>query len=133
MMANWFEPTPEQVRVFAEWVASRPEAVRNACARFLPWELYRLRDTGHRVVIHSIGQVIDEDGEPTGDIVLTVDVLGRFNFVALERRVFGIDPDDLEPCDLPAEGEMLGSLELPIQLLAGRMKKLDDDDEEEEP
>lgn len=127
-MAKWFEPTPEDVKVYDEWVATRPERIRDVCKRFVPWELYRMKDTGHRVVLHSIGQVITEDGHGTGEIVLTVDVLGRFNFLAIERRVFGIDPDNLEPCDLPTEGELLGSLEIPIQLLVKRMK-LDDEEE----
>jgi len=121
-MARWYEPTPEQVKLFDEWVAERPKSVQDFCERFPPWELYRIKSTGHRVIVYSIGQVITEDGEPTGKIVVTVDVLGKFNFVLMERRVFGIDPDDLEPSELPADGELTGSLEIPIELLKKREK-----------
>ena len=39
---------------------------------------------------------------------LTVVVSGKYNKIDFERKVFGIDPDDLNPCELPQEGEPLG-------------------------
>jgi hypothetical protein len=60
-----------------------------------------MKSTGQRVTVYSFGE---------GDrVTLTVNVEGRFNAIAFERQVFGIDPDDLEPCDLPVAGELLGS------------------------
>lgn len=56
-----------------------------------------MRSTGHRVVAISFGE---EEG--TGRVVMRVAVLARFNpGLTFERQVFGIDPDDLEECDLP--------------------------------
>ena len=48
--------------------------------------------------------------EKGGGVSLTINVLGTFNLVTFERRVFGIAPNDLGPCDLPEEGEPVGAL-----------------------
>lgn len=98
-MARVLEPTAEQEAGWKEWVESRPPGVREIAARFEPWCLYRLKSTGQRVTLRSIAS----------DGTLTVNVTGQFNLVTHERAVFGIDPDDLEPCELPAAGEPLGS------------------------
>jgi hypothetical protein len=98
-MAGIYDPTPEQRAAWDDWVASRPACVRRVAERFDPWSLYRLRTTGHRVTIYAF-----DEGED-GRVTLKVDVTSKFNRVAFERRVFGIDPDDLEPCELPAFGE----------------------------
>lgn len=97
-MARFVEPTREQVIVWRKWVESRPPLVRDLARRFEPWSLYRLETTGHRVTVYSYSE----------DNTVTVDVLGRFNLVKFERRVFGISPHDLFPCELPASGEPLG-------------------------
>jgi hypothetical protein len=55
-------------------------------------------DTGHRAVIYSYS----EDG------TVTVMVLGDYNLIEFERRVFGVDPDTLMECDLPEPNEPLG-------------------------
>lgn len=122
-MANWYEPTEEHLAKFNEWLDSRPEHLREIIARFPPWALFRMRDTGHRVTIYCVS----EHGD--GSVSLVVDVTGRFNFVAIERRVFGIDPDNLEPCELPEAGEPLGSLEIPIEHLVKRMRELKEENE----
>jgi hypothetical protein len=98
-MARFIGPTPEQEQVWKEWVASRPDSVRAVAERFEPWSLYRMKSTGQRVTIASIF----EDG------TLSVNVTGEFNCVMMDRRVFGINPDDLEPCDLPDENEIIGT------------------------
>ena len=100
-MANHYEPTPEQEADWQQWLAGRPEVIRKVASRFSPWMLYRMKSTGHRVVITSYSE--------TDPVTLTVAVLGRFNRVTMERRVFGIDPDDLEECPLPGPDEELGS------------------------
>lgn len=100
---RFIEPTPEQEAGYREWVASRPEAVRLVAERFEPWSLYRLNGK-QRVTIVSFGEQAD------GGVSLTVRVSGDFNAVMFERDVFGINPDDLEPCDLPAPDEHTGAL-----------------------
>jgi hypothetical protein len=105
-MANFREVTPEMIQHWDEWVSTRPEVVRKIAEKLKPWELYWLPCGdghplgGHRVTIHSIS----EDG------TVTVDVTGDFNKIMFGRRVFGIDPADLTPCDLPPPDEELGEV-----------------------
>ena len=106
-MANVMDPTPEQQQNWDVWVNDRPDAVRETLQRYdlKPWRLYRLKGTGQRVVLYSVDE--PEDGSPP---TVKVDVLGRFNLLAFDRRVFGIKPDDLEECDLPGTDEPLGTV-----------------------
>lgn len=83
-----------------EWVASRPESVQKLCRQLPPGRLYRLKTSGHRVTLYSYA----EDG------TVTVNVTGEYNAVTFERQVFGIKPEDLEECDLPEPGELLGTM-----------------------
>jgi hypothetical protein len=105
-MAYVVEPTGEMREEWGQWVASRPESVRRAIEEheLEPWKLYRIKSSGHRVVIHCF------DEHQDGSVTIQVDVDRRFNFVTFERRVFGVAPGDLEECDLPAAGEPLGAL-----------------------
>jgi len=114
-MANWFEPTEKQLKEFKDWVAKLPEHVRPIAERLPPWGLFRLKD-GHRVTVYCVSEHAD------GSISVCVDVTGRFNFVGFERRVFGIDPNDLTPCDLPDSREITGSLEIPFDSIIKSMK-----------
>jgi len=109
-MARHIQPSPEQEREWKEWVAGRPEAVRAVAERFEPWTLYRMKSTGQRVFVMGFF-----DPDDAGKVLLSVGVTGEFNLVAFERKVFGIDPDDLVECDLPAPNEALGSLDVPIE------------------
>lgn len=103
-MARLIEPTPEEEAEHRAWVAERPAHVRAVAERFDPWSLYRLKSTGHRVVLRSFGE-----GE--GDsVTLRVAILAEFNAVAFEREVFGIDPADLEPCEAPGPDEPVGAV-----------------------
>lgn len=106
-MANVMDPTPEQVQGWDEWVSGRPQAVRETLQRYdlKPWKLYRLKSSGHRVTLYSVDEPKDGSA-PT----LKVNVLGRFNLLAFDRRVFGITPDDLEECELPGAEEPLGTV-----------------------
>lgn len=99
-MARWIEPTQEQMDGWDEWATSRPEPVRGLAQRFPPWELYRLKPTGQRVTVASYF----EDG------TLSVNVLAQFNLTLHESSVFGIDPDDLESCELPSDDEPVGAI-----------------------
>lgn len=103
-MARIMEPTAEQETGYREWVASRPPTVRAVAERFEPWSLYRLKSSNHRVTIASFGEGQD------GAVTLTVTVSGEFNLVMFERQVFGIKPEDLEPCDLPTDDEITGTM-----------------------
>lgn len=109
-MARIVEPTPEQERKWKKWVEGRPENVRSVAERFDPWSLYRLKSTGQRVTVYSFGE------EKDGSVTLTVDITGEFNYIVFDRQVFGIDPNDLEPCDLPAADELLGTLLSPADV-----------------
>lgn len=99
-MADWYEMDSEQQASWREWVASRPPVVREMAERFLPNKLYRLTTSNHRVTVCGFG----EDG------TMTVAVTGQFNRVMFERRVFGIQPEDLEECELPGSDEVLGAV-----------------------
>lgn len=98
-MARYMLPTPEQVSGWNGWKSTRPQAVRELCDRFDPWTLYRMA-TGHRVIVCAF----NEDG------TVSVVVSGRFNRIAFERIVDGVDPDSLVECELPDPGEATGSL-----------------------
>lgn len=83
-----------------EWLSTRPEIIRTLVARVPPFRLYLLKSSNHRVYPYAYG----EDG------TLTVIVSGEYNAVIFDRQVFGIDPDDLEECDLPPDDEPLGTI-----------------------
>jgi|SRR5271165_1026115 len=106
-MANVMDPTPEQIQGWDAWVSERPRAVRETIQKYdlKPWTLYRLKSSGHRVTLYSVDEPEDES-PPT----LKVSVLGQFNLLAFDRRVFGIAPSDLEECDLPGVEEPLGAV-----------------------
>lgn len=111
-MANVFEPTEEQRRAWRDFVESRPARVREAIESrgLVPWKLYRMKPTGQRVTLYSV----DEPEDEAAPCTLKVDVLGEFNVVAFERRVFGVAPGDLEECDLPAPSEPVGSANVSV-------------------
>jgi hypothetical protein len=99
-MARYCEPSPKQLEGYREWCASRPPNVRVVAERFTPWELFRLGQ--HRVIVRSFHE------EPDGSVSLAVIVSGEFNRVVIERQVFGIDPAELTPCELPGPDEPVG-------------------------
>lgn len=102
-MARFTEPAPEQEAAWSEWLSERPRDVQAVAARFEPWSLYKMLSTGHRVTLVSVNEA---HGEP---VTLTVAITGQFNALLHDRAVFGIDPDDLVPCDLPDPSEKLGA------------------------
>ncbi len=59
-----------------------------------------MKSTSQRVTLSSIC----EDG------TISVSVSADYNFVLHERNVFGIDPNDLEPCEIPSSDELVGSV-----------------------
>ena len=73
-------------------MAGRPDNVRKVAERFDPWTLYHMKSTGQHVTLYSFSEA------DNGTVTLTVNVTREFNpEVLVERQVFGIDPDDLEP------------------------------------
>jgi hypothetical protein len=94
-MAKLFEISPEQ----RAWLDSRPPVIKAMTDRWPPNLLYRLKTTDQRVTLYSYS----EGG------TVTVDVTGDFNLHIMDVQVFGIDPNDLEECDLPG-GEPLGTM-----------------------
>ncbi len=99
-MARLVDVPAEAEAEWASWVEERPPVVREIARRFDPWSLYRMKSTGQRVTVVSIY----ENG------TLKVEITGQFNVIAFDRQVFGIDPDDLEPCEAPGPDEVTGAL-----------------------
>src|SRR5678816_4355857 len=99
-MAQWMTPTEEQVKSFAEWRATRPKVVQDLIDKLPMWTLFMLKETRHRCTIYSY----NEDG------TVSVAITGGYNLINYGRRVFGIHPEDLVECDLPAPGELVGAL-----------------------
>lgn len=116
-MANIYEPTEQQVSEWDQWVAKKDDRVRVVAEKVFPWKLYRLKSSGHRVIVHSIDEPVE------GPCTLKVIVSGEFNAVMFERTVFGVHVEDLEECDLPSPTETLGSLDVPIEVVKEMMKK----------
>jgi hypothetical protein len=90
----------------AEWLEGRPPIIQKLARSHPPYKLFLLKSTadetrgypGQRVWVVSM----NENG------TVTVCVSKWFNRVGMERQVFGIKPEDLEECDLPLEGEIVG-------------------------
>jgi hypothetical protein len=84
---------------FETWLATRPPVIQALARRLPPDRLYRLASSGHRVTILSYSEA--------GTV--TVIVSGLYNLVMFDRRVFGIDPDDLTECEFPPSDEPIGT------------------------
>lgn len=92
------EPTKAQERAWRKWVGGLPPIARATAAKLDIWTLYRMKDTGQRATIAAI----QDDGK------VRVDITGQYNMVMFDRSVFGIDPGNLEPCDVPGILERTG-------------------------
>ncbi len=99
-MAKVMELSEADLVEWADFIEGLPANLRPIAERINPWTLYRLKPTGQRVIVYSY----QDDG------TVTVIVSGTFNHVLHEAQVFGINPDDLEECDLPGPNEKLGSM-----------------------
>jgi len=96
-MAKLFEINKEAVE-WKEWIDSRPDEIRAMIEKWPPNLLYLYKPGNHRVTLHSYS----EDG------TVTIDISSEYNLILFSRHVFGINPEDLEECDLPADDEILG-------------------------
>jgi hypothetical protein len=101
-MARFENPTADAEQAYKAWLAERPECDRAVAERFDPWTLYRLKTTNQRVTLLSFY----EHG------TVQVGVSSEYNFVMHERAVFGINPADLEPFDLPGPDDRVGLFDL---------------------
>ncbi len=98
-MAIYEEPGPEMRAKYAEWLATRPANVRAVAERLVPWELYRMKTTGQRCTVDKYAEELD------GRVTLTVTIRAAVTpMAAFDYGVFGVDPDDLEACDVPTDG-----------------------------
>lgn len=95
-MAKWIKWTPEQCKAWSAWVVSCPAVIQEVIKKYNLHadELFTLKTTGQRVTLYSF----EEDG------TVSVNVLYQFNHERMlgdfsDRRVFGINPADLEACD----------------------------------
>lgn len=105
-MAEIWAMSPEEERSWRAWVDERPPNIRAWAERFPPNRLFRMKETGQRVTVYSFY----EDTEQDGAVRLMVIVSDKFNFVMFPTQVFGIDPEDLEECDLPGDDEAVGAV-----------------------
>ena len=99
-MARICDVSAKEQRSYARWCKKRPPVVRELAERFPPWELFRMKSTGHRCTVAAIA----ENG------TVRVDITGEFNQTLFDRSVFGVDPGDLEPCELPGPNETPGTV-----------------------
>jgi len=97
------EPDEAGKQSWAAFLETRPPKIQRVAELLPPWELYRI-NSGHRVTIYSFDE---DENDPGGRVELTVNVLGVFNPEGLvfDRRVYGIKPDEMVPCDLPVSSE----------------------------
>ena len=99
-MSNKMAKIAELNDSWYEWVKSRPPIIQALCEKLPPDRLYLMKSTDHRVTMYSYS----ENG------TVTVCVLADYNLIMFERKVFGIDPDDLVECDLPDANESVGAI-----------------------
>lgn len=83
--------TPEQKAVLDEWLADRPQVIRDLAYAYPP-SCYTITATGQHAVLYSY----DEDGTVTVDTTVLAGLL--------PVQVFGVDPAGLEPCGCLADG-----------------------------
>lgn len=81
------------MQAWQEWVEGRPPQVKAMCEKWPPDRLYRMESTKQVVTIASYA----ESG------TVRVNVLPEYNFCLFPLEVFGVDPNDLHECDIPAE------------------------------
>ena len=83
---------------YLEWFYGRPAVIQEMIRSHPPNKLYRHKETGQRLLIHSYSE----------DRTVSVIVSGKYNRVMFERNVFGTSIDQLEECDLPGPDEPVG-------------------------
>lgn len=74
---------------FEEWLATRPKVIQEMGRQYPPDKEYRIKSTEQTCVLHSYSE----------NRTVTVDITSPTfeNVFGAQRRVFGIEVDDLEP------------------------------------
>lgn len=90
-MANLYEFDEQKLKEWHEWLKDRPQIIKDLAKQLPPNKLYLLKTSNHKVTLISY----EENG------TVTVNVSGDFNRVIFERNVFGVNPENLEECDIP--------------------------------
>lgn len=98
--------TPESLALWEQWLAGRPQVIKDVAAAYPPNRLYRHTPTGQRVFILAYSE----------DRTVRMAVTGTYNFLSMERQVFGVPVDELVECELPAPGEPLGAVLTPAEV-----------------
>lgn len=94
-MVRIHQPTLEDETKYKAWLSNIPSRFRKIAEQFDPWSVYRMKSTRHLVMLYGFDET--EYG-----IMLIVLFLKDFNpFVPFNRNVFEVNPNDLEPCELP--------------------------------
>ena len=91
-MAEIFIMTDEQKQTWSNWKIDRPQIIKDLSERFKPNHLYRHKKTNQKV----IPLVFFENN--------TLEVLIPCSLndgIFLNKRVFDVNPDDLEETELP--------------------------------
>lgn len=104
---NRYEPTDEQRAAWVSWCAERPPEIREVAERFPPWSLWLLNEQR----VYPVGYS-EPDPPKFPGVTLRVMVSGEYNFVMMEREVFGVDPASLTPADMPTPHEPVGSMDI---------------------
>ena len=97
-MAEYHKFNEEQQKEWNDWVATRPQVIKDLIKKVSPTTLYRLKSTGQRVFVISYA----ENG------TVSVAYSGKYNLVDFEQQIFGILPEELEECELPLPDEKVG-------------------------
>ncbi len=98
--------SPPQQAEWDAWLADRPDCIREAGKKLVPWKLYYDRESGMRCTLVGFTEVKPPDQPRKAEVI--ADFTGRYNLISFNRRVHGLSVDQLEECDLPAENEPLG-------------------------
>lgn len=121
-MEKRYQPTEAERKQLAEWIESRPPAVKEVAKKLNPFTCYRLKDNpGH----YSLYSILEPKG--TGPCTVTI-IHGHDSYLA-GIRVFDINPDDLASCNCgqwesPTDQDILDrELELPAMRDAIRALK----------
>lgn len=80
--------TPEQHAEWSQWLADRPEKVREIAEKYPPWHTYRLTTTD------QLCRIDHYDEHDDGNVTLTITAWR--DGLPFPRGVFGIDPAALE-------------------------------------
>ena len=96
-MAVWAIFTPEQNKMYAEWIASRPEVIRNMVAKYdlRPDKVYHINSSQKRYVLHSF----EESGTVTMKYLLEHN--RDYPIPAPPVTVFNVKPENLKEADYP--------------------------------